>query len=435
MRRTFRTGMTAIAVAGLIAAVGGSSVLGADPSAAPEPTPRTPGAWFEALEPGMCFDDAFTDDGWDFATGPLIVSCEGPHDNELVARVPLDFDSFPEEDLEPTMVELCAPEYEAFLGRPEEQSLLNTSAYWPIESDWEAGVTYGFCTVYAAGPVSGTGRSGSLTAPGERIAVYREVDGVPDIWVVDAGTRELTNVTQGQVKVVIDIPAWRPDGSAIAFTMEESPEDTGIHEVPAAGGETVPVLVGPGRQDGAAFSADGERMAYISDVDATEYEIYTLDIATGDGNRLTDHADRDTSPEWSPDGEHIAFRRRTDGENDIWVMRADGSNPVQLTADSGHNFGPRWSPDGSSILFSSNRAGNYDVWVMDADGGNQRPLTTHPGLDDFPAWSSDGSFIAFQSDRYGGVTLWLMRADGSDQSELAGTGALGWARFSPVADD
>ena len=52
--------------------------------------------------------------------------------------------------------------------------------------------------------------------PGERIAVYREVDGVGDIWLVDAGSGELVNLTEGQLTELIDIPSWRPDASSIA---------------------------------------------------------------------------------------------------------------------------------------------------------------------------------------------------------------------------
>ena len=415
--------------------LGGMAQDPASPGASPAVTPRPPGEWFFALEPGMCFDDAWDADGsFDFATQPLIVDCDVPHDNEVVAIVPMGDGEFPTGDLEPMVVKLCEPEYRAFLGRPLRDALMTTSAYWPIESDWAAGARSAICTVYTSDKVVGSARSGTLRAPGERIAVYREERGEPDIWLVDAGTGELTNLTKDQLTELIDIPSWRPDGSAIAFSVEESVGDTGIYEVPAAGGTAVPLLVGPGTQDGPAFSPDGTTLAYISEI-GDQYEILTYDLATGDGARLTKHSDRDTNPAWSPDGEQIAFRRRTDGRSDIWVMRADGSDPVQLTTDAGNNYGPQWSPDGSTILFSSDRTGDFDVWVMDADGSDQRPITDHPADDDFPVWSSDGAFIAFQSDRYSGDTLWLMRADGSEQSELTGVGSIGWPRFAPAAQE
>jgi len=423
----------ALALSLLVAVpMGGVAQDTASPGASPAATPRPPGEWFFALEPGMCFDDVWDADGkFDFATLPQIVPCEMPHDNEIVAIVSMGDGDFPPGDLEPLVVELCDPEYRAFLGRPVRDAQMGTLAYWPIETDWDAGARSAICTVDANEKVVGTARSGSLRAPGERIAVYREERGAADIWLVDAGTGELENLTENQLTEVIDIPSWRPDGSAIAFTVEEAEGDTGIFEVPAAGGTAVPLLVGPGTQDGPAFSPDGTMLAYISEI-GDQYEIFTTDLTTGDAARLTKHSDRDSNAAWSPDGEQIAFRRRTDGRSDIWLMRADGSDAVQLTADAGNNYGPQWSPDGSTILFSSDRTGDFDVWVMDADGGNQRAITDHPADDDFPVWSSDGAFIAFQSDRHTGHTLWLMRVDGSEPSDLTGVGAIGWPRFAPT---
>jgi TolB protein len=378
----------------------------------------------------------YTPEGdFDFATQPLIVPCDQPHHNEVVAMPVMGDGPFPEGDLEPLVVSLCEPEYEAFLGKPSDQAVMRPLAYWPDANDWAAGARSAVCTVYTDDRVVGTARSGSLRAPGERIAVYREVRGDSDIWLVDAGTGELTNLTEDQQNEIIDIPSWRPDGTAIAFSMEEAAGDTGIHEVSADGGRSRPILVGSGATDGPRLSPDGTRMAYIAKVGGGEYDLFVQDLATGESTRLTNHPDRDSNADWSPDGELIAFRRRDGGQSDIWVMRADGTEPVQLTSDAGNNYGPMWSPDGTTILFSSDRTGNFDVWVMDADGSNQRPITDHPANDDFPAWSSDGAFIAFQSDRYLGDTLWLMRADGSDQSELAGSYAIGWPRFAPVRGD
>jgi Tol biopolymer transport system component len=62
-------------------------------------------------------------------------------------------------------------------------------------------------------------------------------------------------------------------------------------------------------------------------------------------------------PAWSPDGTRIAFMGGPDGptEYDIWVMNADGSNPVQLTDSPGPDWWPAWSPDGTRIAFASVR--------------------------------------------------------------------------------
>jgi Tol biopolymer transport system component len=80
---------------------------------------------------------------------------------------------------------------------------------------------------------------------------------------------------------------------------------------------------------------------------------------------------------------------------------------------SGENFG--------KILFSSNRDGNYEIYVMDADGSNQKRLTNNPANDSEPAWSSDRKKIVFVSDRggtEGKYKIYVMNADGTDQKLL-----------------
>ncbi len=85
--------------------------------------------------------------------------------------------------------------------------------------------------------------------------------------------------------------------------------------------------------------------------------------------------------------ERIAFHSDRDGNPEIYVMDADGSNVTRLTNDPADDGFPTWSPDGSRIAFFSDRDGNPEIYVMDADGSNVTRLTNHPALDAVPAWS------------------------------------------------
>ena len=86
----------------------------------------------------------------------------------------------------------------------------------------------------------------------------------------------------------------------------------------------------------------------------------------------------------------------------IFVMNADGSNLTILTCNvvTGDSD-PSWSPDGSKIAFTSFRDGNAEIHVMNADGSDPINLTNNPAWDYAPAWSPDGTRIAFASFRDG----------------------------------
>ena len=93
-------------------------------------------------------------------------------------------------------------------------------------------------------------------------------------------------------------------------------------------------------------------------------------------------------PAWSPAAEQIAFVSNESGNDEIWTINRDGSDPRQLTQDQ-YNWWdkhPSWSPDGSKIVFWSNRNGNRQIFVMDADGSNLYSLS-RTGFNDWdPIW-------------------------------------------------
>jgi Tol biopolymer transport system component len=127
------------------------------------------------------------------------------------------------------------------------------------------------------------------------------------------------------------------------------------------------------------------RIAFSSNRDGND-DLYVMNADGSSQTRLTNHPAHDGGPVWSPDGRLIAFDSGRDGYADIYVMNADGSSQTRLTTDRTRGMWPVWSPDGRQIAFEADR-GNWETYVMNADGSGQNNLTKNPGYDGYPAWS------------------------------------------------
>ena len=141
---------------------------------------------------------------------------------------------------------------------------------------------------------------------------------------------------------------------------------------------------------------DGDEQIYVMDADGSN-AIKLTDVHDEEGNPTsaaphqtsTAHGEFNLYPDWSPDGTKIAFVSTRDGNNEIYVMNADGSNPTNLTNHSASDLFPIWSPDGTKIAFVSGRDGNAEIYVIDADGANPVNITNNPANDTTPSWSSN----------------------------------------------
>jgi TolB protein len=177
------------------------------------------------------------------------------------------------------------------------------------------------------------------------------------------------------------------------------------------------------------------RIVFYSNRDGT-YNLYSMNPDGSDPVRLTDlpEEERGFYPAVSPDGGKVLFINRIGPEDDfnthyLYVMNADGTDPVQLPPADGGSIGPPvWSPDGSQIAFHGWIDDNgFEIWVMDADGGGLRNLTNTPDAGEgSPSWSPDGRRILFA----GEAGLEVMNSDGTGRAAFVG-GDAHWATWSP----
>lgn len=115
----------------------------------------------------------------------------------------------------------------------------------------------------------------------------------------------------------------------------------------------------------------------------------------------------------APQGK-IVFHSSRDGNMEIYMMNADGTNLVRLTNHPANGCYPSISKDGRKIVFVSDRDGNSEIYRMDSDGSNVARITNHPAIDTEPSISSDGTKIAFVSNRDSYGEIYIVDANGSN---------------------
>lgn len=237
------------------------------------------------------------------------------------------------------------------------------------------------------------------------------------IWIVNADGSDARALTSAETPVGGHAsPSWSHDGRFIAFSVFDGLPDNGIWVVSVATGELSPLHRGSSLYD-PVFAKD-DRHVYAAGADAFVVDL-PFDPASG---RL--RAPRSTIPipgvpgvrglSLSPDGTRLAFAG-LDLDSQIWSLpiapdgRARGEAVAVTTGTSRRNSLPVLSPDGRKIAYMSIRQGQLpNVWVMDADGGNPIQLTSDETAEHKPAWFRDSRRVAFMSKRGAVGGLWAV---------------------------
>src|SRR3954447_24330022 len=209
--------------------------------------------------------------------------------------------------------------------------------------------------------------------------------------VVDLTVRppRVTDVAPDRDGTQASFPTWFPNGQGFLYRRTNGPETTrsDIWAMNLDGSDRHPVVVAPEDQFYPAYNPDMTKILFATAAPPGGRSIQVFDVATGQITTLFDYsaASFDSGPAWSPDGREIAFESNLDGDMEIYVMNADGTNVRQITHNTIWDEGPAWSPDGKRLVFSHGADDlHLDIFTMDADGTNQRQLTTYPGHDESP---------------------------------------------------
>src|SRR3989454_3493698 len=265
------------------------------------------------------------------------------------------------------------------------------------------------------------------------------------IWAVNVATGERRLVTKEDSVQ----PNWSPHGHRIAYWGRPNGAQRDILTIPAAGGEPLPVTndaatdwnpvwspdgkylyfasdrggtmnlwrVPIEEQTGKvlgqpeavttpspysahlSFSRDGRRMVYAQTVSKANLQQVGFDPAketvTGQPVWITQGSRRANTPNLSLDGEWLVFDSQGGQQEDLFLIRQDGTGLRQLTDDIYKDRKPTWSPDGKRIAFYSDRSGKWDIWMINSDGSGLQQLTYASGPVTSANWSPDGTRLAY----------------------------------------
>ena len=234
--------------------------------------------------------------------------------------------------------------------------------------------------------------------------------------------RRLTQITLGEA--IEQWPAWSHDRTRLLYCAEVG----GFWKILLKGAQADDarqLTTGPGDDIQPAWSPDGRTIAFVKaadeqtrlrpgDVLSGQYEggdIWMLDVDGGEAHKVLEEA---FNPDFSGDGEHLAFDASYAGPRRIWITDGRGRNPRQVSTDTSEAVAhtmPSWSPDGTRIVFQSMENTKFDLRVVTLASGETTNLTDDAFLDTAPAWSPSGKSIYFTSDRGGGLNIWRLGVD------------------------
>ncbi|MBI1797598.1 MAG: PD40 domain-containing protein, partial [Candidatus Eisenbacteria bacterium] len=253
---------------------------------------------------------------------------------------------------------------------------------------------------------------------GNAIYFASDRDGTLNLYRYDLATKrteELTHSTQWDVRWPSSDHqshiVFEQDGELHVFSVADGKDVKIPIQVPTDG-----VAMRPSHYAADKFVEDfslaprGERALFTAHGD-----IFSAPIEAGPTRNLTHSSAHDKWARWSPDGRQIAFISDRSGEEQVWVVRQDGSGePRQITTDMKVMlYAPEWSPDGKALAFSDKTGQLYVVALADRKV-RQVARETRGLLNDY-AWSPDGNWLAFSISHVSGfntVRIWSM-ADGS----------------------
>jgi len=183
-----------------------------------------------------------------------------------------------------------------------------------------------------------------------------------------------------------------------------------------------------------SLSPDGQKAVFASNRN-NYWDLYLLDLTSGQLSRLTDTPEYDGNPSWSPDSQWIVYETYLDSSLEINILSTvDDGQVIRLSHHPAAEANPVWSPQGRKVALVSNRSGDNEIWIASLDQPEDRRfvnLSQSPhSQESHPAWSPDGIKLAWASARPNqseSIYVWDATAPGTPPRRI---GSGNWPAWS-----
>ncbi len=221
---------------------------------------------------------------------------------------------------------------------------------------------------------------------GRWIAFQSDRDGDFDIYVVNIVGGQLRKITENTVWD--RLPAWSPDSEWIIYSSDVRGDGTfDLYRIRVDGSSNEVIYSDGRRNSHARYSPDERYVVFTSGTDlrdATTWEIVLLDTQTQESTFLTQNDIRDSSPSFSPDGTRILFITTIGDDTAVASMNLEGTERRILYDGIGNEWAASFSPDGEFIIVTASVDGEDQLFLMEADGSNVQQITSAGGA--YASW-------------------------------------------------